>query len=156
MNRFGRAVLRGAGALLITLSVGTAWASEFSDKVERVFSPSVFKSAQESGSTGTVDFKIPDRHPEYFETGDKANKVFAIDSVRIFRDLPKLDRLIFKVPREGSTQTLDVTRSQIEQHYEVSLSDLAANPSNWREGFIQQFDNKKSRAEFAERFVTQK
>jgi hypothetical protein len=156
MNGFERAVVRGVGALLVALSIGNACASEFSDKVERVFSPSVFESAHESGSTGTVDFKVPDRHPDYFETGDKANKVFAIDSVRIFRDLPKLNRLIFKVQREGFIQTLDVTRSQVEQHYELSLSDLAANPSNWREDFIQPFDNRKSRADFAERFVTQK
>ena len=98
MNRFGRAVLRGAGALLITLSVGTAWASEFSDKVERVFSPSVFKSAQESGSTGTVDFKIPDRHPEYFETGDKANKVFAIDLSLIHISEPTRPRFGSRMP----------------------------------------------------------
>lgn len=156
MNRFGRAVLRGTGALLVALSVGNTWAGEFSDKVERVFSPSVIKSAEESGSTGRVEFKKPDRQPDYFENGDKANKVFAIDAVRVFRDLPTIQRLIFKVPRAGSIQTLDVTRSQVEQHYEISLSDLATNPSNWREGFIQPFDNKKSRADFAERFVTQK
>lgn len=156
MNGFGRAVVRGAGALLVALSVGNTWAGEFSDKVERVFSPSVIKSAEESGSTGRVEFNIPNRQPDYFENGDKANKVFAIDAVRIFRDLPTVNRLILKVPREGSVQTLDVTRTQVEQHYEISLSDLASNPSRWREGFIQPFDNKKSRADFAERFVTQK
>lgn len=156
MKGFGRAVVRGVGVLLVALSIGNACASEFSDKVERVFSPSVFESAHDSGSTGTVDFKVPDRHPDYFETGDKANKVFAIDSVRIFRDLPKLDRLIFTVPRESNVQTMDVTRSQIEQYYKISLSDLAPHTSKWREEFIQRYDNKRARAEFVERFVTEK
>ncbi|MNM99596.1 hypothetical protein D3C81_1121610 [compost metagenome] len=155
MNSFGRAVVRGAGALLVALSIGSACASEFSDKAERVF-PSA-SSIIESGTTGTVVLKVPERFPTYYETGDKANKVFAIDSVRIFRDVPVLKRLIVTVPREGKrSQTLDVTRAEVEQYYQIDLSELAPHSTNWREGFIQQYDNKQARAEFVERFVTEK
>ncbi|MEK2611110.1 hypothetical protein WLF18_18550 [Pseudomonas shirazensis] len=154
MNRFGRAVLRGAGALLITLSVGTAWGSEFSDKAERVFTS--IDSVSETGATGKVLLKVPERGPTYYETGDKAHKIFAIDSVRVFRDVPKLERLMVTIPREGKTQTLDVTRAQVEQYYKISLSDLAPHTSKWREEFIQRYDNKQSRADFVKKFVTEK
>ncbi|MNZ53355.1 hypothetical protein D3C78_712300 [compost metagenome] len=154
MNDFGRAVVRGAGALLIALSIGNACASEFSDKAERAFSS--IDSVSETGSTGKVSLKVPERSPTFYESGDKANKVFAIDSVRVFRDVPKLERLVVTIPREDKVQTLDVTRAQIEQYYGISLTDLAANPSSWRESFIQSHDNKQSRADFVKKFVTEK
>lgn len=100
--------------------------------------------------------KIPDRSPDYYESGDKANKVLAIESVRIFREVPDLDRLTVTVPRDGKAQTLDVTRAQIEQYYKINLSELAGNPSAWREDFIQQYDNENSRAEFVKTFATEK
>lgn len=155
MNSFGRAVVRGAGALLVALSIGNVCASEFSDKAERVF-PSA-SSISESGTTGTVVLQVPERFPTYYETGDKANKVLAIDSVRIFRDVPVLKRLIVTVPREGKrSQTLDVTRADVEQYYKIDLADLERHSSKWRERFIQQYDNKQARAEFVERFVIEK
>lgn len=154
MNGFGRAVVRGAGALLVALSIGNACASEFSDKAERAFSS--IDSLSETGSTGKISLKIPTRMPDYYESGDKANKVFAIDSVRVFRDVPKLERLVVTLPREDKVQTLDVTRAQVEQYYDISLSDLAPHTSKWREEFIQRYDNKQARAEFVERFVTEK
>lgn len=154
MNGFRRAVVRGAGMLLIALSVGNVCASEFSDKAERAFSS--IESVSETGSTGKVSLKVPSRMPDYYESGDKANKVFAIDSVRVFRDVPKLNRLVVTIPREGKVQTLNVTRAQVEQHYDLRLTDLVANSSSWRESFIQPYDNKQSRADFVKKFVTEK
>lgn len=139
---------------MVALSLGNACASEFSDKAERAFSS--IDSVSETGSTGKVSLKVPERTPMYYESGDKANKVFAIDSVRVFRDVPKLERLVVTIPREDKVQTLDVTRDQVEQHYGINLTDLAANPSSWRESFIQPYDTKQSRAEFVKKFVTEK
>ncbi|SMF23416.1 MULTISPECIES: hypothetical protein [unclassified Pseudomonas] len=156
MNFFKRALAQGTAVAVIALSAGNAWADEFSDKVERIFSSSVVKSAKESGSTGAIEFKIPDRQPDYFETGDKANKVFAVESVRVLRDMPGMDRITMTIPRPHKAQTLDVSRAQVEQHYDISLSALKSDPGAWREQFIQQHDNAASRAEFVQEFVTDK
>lgn len=139
---------------LVALSIGSAWAGELSDKAERLFSSSVIESVDESGATGKIALKIPARSPGYFESGDKANKVFAIESVRIFREVPSLDRLSVSMPREGGSQTLNVSRGQIERYYGISLSDLR-DPSAWRQRFIQVYDNPKSRAEFVGKFVSE-
>lgn len=156
MNGFGRAVVRGAGALLVALSIGNACANEFNDKVERVLSSSAIDSVSESGKVGSVLMKIPARSPDYYESGDKANKILAVESVRIFREVPDLERLKITLPRDGKMQTLDVTRAQVEKYYEIDLSDLAADPSRWRESFIQPYDNKTSRAGFVEQFAKEK
>lgn len=100
--------------------------------------------------------KVPARTPDYYESGDKANKILAVESVRIFREVPDLEQLTVTVPRDGKDQTLVVTRTQIEQYYKISLADLAADPSSWRETFIQPYDNKKSRGDFVKKFVTEK
>lgn len=155
MNSLGRAVVRGAGALLFALSIGNAWASEFSDKLERVFSSSTIDSLSESDKAGAVVLKAPARNPDYYESGDKANKILAIESVRLFRDVPHLQHLKVTIPRDGKAQTLSVTRAQVEEYYGISLSELASNPSSWRESFIQQHDNKASRADFVKKFVTE-
>ncbi|WP_110972853.1 hypothetical protein [Pseudomonas huaxiensis] len=139
------------GAFL--LLANSAWATEFSDKAERIFSPSVIESLHESGASGEIAFKIPERMPDYFESGDKANKVFAIESARLFRDVPSLSRLTLRIPNDGTVRVLDISRSDIEKHYGVDLAAMNGDPAAWRETFIQQHDTKGSRADFVKRFV---
>lgn len=158
MNRmefFYRAMKRGANlAALLLLMTGSAWAGDFSDKVERMFSPAVLQSIKDSGSSGEVTFKAPERIPDYFDTGDKANKIFAIESARIFRDVEGLERLKLKAPKDGEMYILDISRTEIERHYGVKLADMRTDPNLWRSNFIPNHDNNKSRAVFFEKFVT--
>lgn len=158
MNRmkfFYRAMKRGANlAALLLLMAGGAWASDFSEKVERIFSPAVIESVSESGSSGEITFKVPERMPDYFDTGDKVNKVFAIESARIFRDVAGLEQLTLKVPKEGEMYILAISRTNIENYYGVNFSDMRTNLNLWRSNFTNVYDNKKSRAAFFDKFVT--
>ena len=122
--------------------------------MERIFSPSVIESINESGTSGEVAFKAPERMPDYFESGDKANKVLAIESVRVFRDVPGLERLKLKVPQGATERVLDVSRADVESYYKVSFSEMNSDPNVWRTKFIQNYDNKESRADFVDRFAT--
>lgn len=156
MKTFGRAVKYGVGlAALMVLAAGSTWAGEFSDKVERIFSPSVIGSVKESGSAGEVTFKVPERMPSYFEDGDKANKILAIDSARLFRELPGLDRLALNVPKAGKVQKIDVSRTEVEKYYKVSFTAMSSDLNLWRNEFIQTYDNKASRAQFVDHFATE-
>lgn len=141
---------------ILLLMVGNAWASQFTEKVERIFSPSVIGALKEEGTTGEVTFQAPGRMPDYFDTGDKANKIFAIEAARVFRDVPTLEHLTLNVPKAGSVQTLDISRSDLEQFYEISFSAMSNDPDIWRSQFIQRYDNKESRAKFVGRFVITK
>lgn len=92
-----------------------------------------------------VYFKLD---PEYFETGDKINKIAAIESARLFRESEGLNKLqMFFQTSDGGYEVV-VTRDQIEDYYGQPFEA----GMNW-EGFISQFDNEDSRADFAEEFV---
>lgn len=153
MTMFGCAKKLSALALLPLLTLGNAWGGEFKDKVERIFSSSVVESISESGSSGEVTFRTPERMPDYFETGDKVNKVFAIESARVFRDVTSLERLTFRVPADGKRYTMSISRDDIEQHYGVDFAEMNGDLDAWRTEFTQDYDNKQSRAEFVEKFV---
>ena len=119
MQVVGKFVGKVMALIVLIMAAGGAWASEFLDKTERIFSPSVIESVSELGGIGKISFKIPERMPDYFESGDKANKVFAIESVRLFRDVPSLKRLTLKIPKTEGTQVLDISRADIEKYYGV-------------------------------------
>jgi hypothetical protein len=100
-----------------------------------------------------IAFKIPAGEPDYFTSGDKANKVFAIESARLFRDLPSLQRLIFAIPNNGVLWVLDISRSDIESYYELRFSAMSGDPSVWRSQFLRNYDTEQSRADFVKFFV---
>lgn len=143
-------------ALSAFISVSNAWGSSpVNDKVEEIFSPSIIGSIKENKRECEITFKIPDRDPTYFSSGDKANKVFAIESARLFRDAPELTRLKMKIPANGKKYSIDISRNDVEKFYGVSLSSMNGNPDAWRNDFMQKFDNKESRSAFVKKFVTQ-
>lgn len=80
------------------------------EELERVVTRSVSSAFHESisidGSSATVAFKQNDSDPlyqDYFTTGDKQNKILAIETTRWFRDLPGLQTLRVTVPGETET-----------------------------------------------------
>lgn len=155
MQVVGKIVGKVMALIVLIMAAGGAWASDFQDKAERIFSTSIIESVSESGSNGKISLKIPERMPDYFESGDKANKVFAIESARLFRDVPGLNRLTLQIPKAEGAQVLDISRADIEKYYGVDLAAMNGDPAAWRETFIQQHDTKGSRADFVKRFVHQ-
>lgn len=154
MAMFPRATKLAALVLLPLLAIGSAWGGEFKDKAERIFAGAVVESIKESGASGEVIFRVPERGPDYFESGDKVNKVFAIESARMFRDVKGLERLTFRVPADGQKYAMNISRADIEKHYGVDFAAMNGDLDAWRTTFIQKYDNKQSRAEFVEKFVT--
>lgn len=153
MTIFGSAKRLAILALLPLLTTGHTWAGEFHDKVERIFSSSVIDSINESGSSGEVIFKTPERTPDYFYTGDKLGKLFAIDSARVFREVEGIERLTLRVPANGKQYTMSVTRNEIEQYYGANFAEMKENLEAWRSEFIQKYDTNSSRAAFVKSFV---
>lgn len=155
MHVVGKLVGKVIALALLVMAARGVWASsEFSDQANRIFSPSVIESVNESDSVGEISFKVPERMPDYFESGDKGNKVLAIESGRLFRDVPSLKRLKLKIPNDGAIRVLDISRSDIEQYYGVDFGAMNGDPNAWRTDFIQRYDTKQSRAEFVKRFVS--
>lgn len=153
MAMFGGMKKLAGVALLALLSIGNAWGGEFQDAVETAFSPSVIASVKETGTNGEVTLKAPERMPDYFDSGDKAYKVFAIDSARIFVAAAGLERLTLRLPRAGQMYAMDISRADAEKYYGVNFSEMSGNRDAWRNDFAAKYDNKVSRSAFVEKFV---
>lgn len=121
----------------------------FEDAVARYFSPVVTESSSFENGSGKINFK---QNADYFETGDKINKIMAIESARLFRSVGDLNRLAISIPAADGTHSLDITRQQLEDHYGGPVSRFASMDA-WRDQFIQANDTKEARAAFVQKFV---
>ena len=139
--------------VMILLMAGTVWAQDFSTQVKKNFSGSILNSVTTKDGIGYVIFKDLPKMPEYFRTGDKINKVFAVESARLFRELPDLRGLKMTIPLKEKTYAMGITREQIEKFYGLRFSAMKGNLEAWRNKFIRKYDSRKSRAKFAAKFV---
>jgi hypothetical protein len=139
-------------ALFLSTTAQAAFVSDFKAKADLYFADAVTQSITATANgEGVVIFKA---NVDYFGSGDKINKVMAVESARLFREVPSLNRLKLTIPNEGRTYSLNITRSQIEAHYGLKFAGMGLEM--WRERFTTKFDTKPSRAAFAKKFVAVK
>jgi len=136
------------------LTIGSVWAqSDFEAKAKRNFSASILDSVQMDNGKGEIVFKDNQKMPSYFRTGDKINKIFAIESARLFRDVADLQALTMTIPLQEKTHFMSISREAINKFYGLDFAAMKGNPDAWRSEFIRKYDSKKSRAAFAAEFV---
>jgi hypothetical protein len=127
--------------------------------VVKSFSKSLIEYVLLNNGRGVVVFKIDN---DYFGTGDKINKTFAIESTRWFAKVPKLKFLKIVIRLSNDTRqykkgayALSITREKIESHYKMKFSpDLFEKfGAPWRQQFIRKYDSKIQRKQFAQNFA---
>ena len=123
------------------------------------FSESLIDHVILNNDWGLVVFKIDN---DYFGTGDKINKTFAIESTRWFAKVPKLKFLKIVIRLSNDTRqykkgayALNITRAKIENHYKMKFTPNLFEKSGvpWRQQFIRKYDSKIQRKQFAQNFV---
>ena len=163
MKTFLKGVVISVSVLVIG-SIGMSYAykgspEDFESVAKLTFSTSVVKSMEYQDGTGVIIFKVND---DYFGTGDKSNKICAIESARLFTWVPELKILKIAIPLSRNTRsykcgihTLVISRSRIEKFYGMTFTKKLHenNHEPWRQKFIRKYDNKKVRAIFAKNFV---
>jgi len=132
-----------------TVTEQPAQTASFAEVADRYFPTSVTGNISESAGIGKVTFV---QNADYFETRDKINKVMAIESARLFREVASLNQLQMTIPATDGTHSLDITRQQLEEFYGGPMSRFA-NLDAWRSQFLSHYDNEESRASFASKFV---
>ncbi|MCP4112921.1 MAG: hypothetical protein GY749_46580 [Desulfobacteraceae bacterium] len=120
---------------------------EFEYYTELSFPRNLIKSARLSEGTGIISFK---EKADYFGTGDKINKIFAIESVRLFRSMDWVSQLKLTIPLTGKKYILEITRKQAEKYYNINIPELK-DMRQW-DKFIQKHHNKESRKKFSAKF----
>lgn len=141
--------------LLMAATVSTITVAD--DAIEKTlgstFSNSVTDAVSLKDHNLVIKLKMPSTMKDYFTTGDKANKVFAIDSCRMLRNNPDVQHITIRLPMPDGMRVLSVSRKEIEDYYGVNFSAMKDNMDLWRESFSYVYDNKESRQRFVNRFV---
>ena len=99
-------------------------------------------------------------YEEYF-TENKISKVFAIESVKLFYKLPELNSLKLLLNLPHTIFVFDVTKDKIEEIYNIGIDHIREYDDtnsvvigdNWKNFFLKQYDNKKSRLTFLKQNV---
>jgi hypothetical protein len=136
--------------LIINIPAIFAQDNNFKEVVQRIFSSNVIDSISYNNGKGIIIFKQND---DYFGTGDKINKIFAIESVRIFRDDQDIHALQMVIPISKKIYMMNVNKTDIELFYNINITDLSNNPETWRINFINKYDNKNIRKMFVAKFA---
>lgn len=140
--------------IAVFLTAGTVWGQDdFETQTKRIFSSSILESVRIYKGNGEIIFKDSPKMSSYFRTGDKINKIFAIESARLFRDVRDLKSLKMTIPLEKRTYAMSISRKTIEKFYGLNFSAMKGNVDTWRSKFIKKYDNKKIRAYFAAKFA---
>lgn len=121
--------------------------AEFDAEMKKVFSSSILQNAQMQGSVAVASVTNPPSDPTYLSTGDKTNKLFAIETVRIFKDLPGLNTMTLTVRDGDATKMLMAWRDSIDAYYGIKSASM-----DWS-AFTADHDNEQSRQAFVDRFV---
>jgi hypothetical protein len=149
--------------LIITTWFTIAYAfnqQDFESVTYRSFSPSIVEEIIVKGNKGIIIFKKNSEIKaktgiDYF-SADKVASVYAIESARLFRDLPEMTalRMAISAPlSDGAFTIMDISRKEIESFYGITLSKLKGDLSAWRKKFIQVYDNKQSKLKFLSEYV---
>lgn len=109
----------------------------------------------------TIVLKEPNTHSDYFESGDKLNKLFAIETMRLFYKIPDITAIEMTTNIAMGNYHLNVSKDQIQEFYGIRIDSLREFQDTgqlmigdrWRNDFLSRFDSKNKRAEFAQRFV---
>lgn len=89
--------------------------------------------------------------PQYFATGDKLRKMFAIETARFFWKVPLMESFAMQIVSKGMDFRLSITRAEIEKYYKIRFSTMTEE--QWRENYIKKYDSKKSRMAFCTKYV---
>jgi hypothetical protein len=123
----------------------------FQKAVRKIFPAAILDKVWTKGAIGIVGFKPPAKEPDYFSTDDRIRRIFAIESMQLFRDVADLDRLQLVVTVDKSQQQVEVTRAEAEGFYRMKFGPMSEE--DWRLHFVDLYDTPGSRAAFVKGFT---
>jgi hypothetical protein len=125
--------------------------SRFEKTVRKNFSSGIIREVKTKGGLGAIIFKEPAGDASYFSTGDRVNRIFAIESMRLFRDVPDLDALQMVIEYRKMEQQLEVTRAEAEEFYKMKFTGMSDD--DWKKRFVEKYDTEGNRQFFVKTFT---
>ncbi|MCR8928843.1 helix-turn-helix domain-containing protein [Priestia megaterium] len=93
-----------------------------------------------------------DDYQEYFWTGDKINKILAIEPARILNKFPETDEVEIVLPFNGKVNKVSVKRESLNQYLGYKIEDLSFKDQTWHENFLKDTSSKVQRAKLIKEF----
>lgn len=118
--------------------------------VNKIVHPEVQKSTATSGGLLTLSFNEEEGHAGYFDAPENVDRFIAVDAMRLFGELPALEKLFVYMPRDGQPE-VQVTREEAEAYHGVTFADHSGDEAFWSETFPASVDAARQR-EFVEMF----
>lgn len=113
------------------------------------------KSSSINGNSVKIEYaynNLDSAAKEYFETGDKINKILMEAPIRIVRHYPDIKNVSIIIQSSNKKYSIDITREQIESFTGVKM-DTIKTDDDWREKISNKFFVKNIRSEFIKKYV---
>ena len=92
----------------------------------------------------------------YYNTGDKRNKLLAIESIRWMVKMPGIDKVDLTIDADGRVSHVVIPRDEIETYLGTNLSSYSDGEGSindkWRIEFGRTHDSKKGRLAIVQKF----
>ncbi|MBY0597352.1 hypothetical protein [Bacillus bingmayongensis] len=96
-------------------------------------------------------------YEDYFETGDKINKILTQESARLLRQFSFLDNVSISIPYKGLVYEIELNRDKLNAYLGYKIEDLSVQDRTWHLEFLQRHAYpKEGRARLVNEFVTVK
>lgn len=93
-----------------------------------------------------------DDYQEYFWTGDKINKILAIEPARILNKFPETDEVEIVLPFNDKINKVSVKRKHLNQYLGYKIEHLSFKKQTWHEKFLKDVSSKAQRAKLIKQF----
>lgn len=104
----------------------------------------------------SVELKGNASYPDYYSSGDKRNKLLAIEPIRWMVKLPGLEKVRLTIKADGRTSRVVMSRREVEDFVGSSLNSFSDGAGSindtWRTDFLTKYDNKESREQIVQQF----
>jgi hypothetical protein len=129
--------------------------------VNSSFSSSILRSSSFENGKLSIVLGESSLSKNYLTTGDKINKLLAIESARLFYKTPEINSLDIIIDASPDKYHLSITKAELESYYGINFEGIREHSDTgeltagdlWKNDFIRIWDNKESRANFVNIFV---
>lgn len=96
-------------------------------------------------------------YQDYFNTGDKIEKIFVGETVRLLRQFPNLKGVAVTLSLKQNTYFIDLSREEANNYLGLNIEDLSTEDGSWREQFVNKtLSDDTLRQDFFDKFVVVK
>lgn len=110
------------------------------------------KDAAITDNEAAIEYQyIDDAGKQYFETGDKTDKILMEDPYRVIRNISNVEKVTVFIHGTDKASTVEVTKSELEDFAGVKIEQIKSS-DDWRSQIINKIFTEQKRSEFLSKY----